>query len=623
MNASDLQHLIRLSELASAEDPERYRRTVKWFALVGYLWVVLCLLLGLILLGWVALTLMDGGRFRGYMVGAILLALSLLAAGGSALWLRLDPPAGHRVDPEQAPELFRLLRKIGKKVGGPPIHHVLVDSEFNASIVQVPQWGLMGGSNTNYLVLGLPLLMAVDPARLGSVLAHEYGHLREGHGSFSAWIYRSRMAWQRFYERLEGQRNLVSAINHKFIHWYFPRFVAKSFALARQDEYIADRVAARLMTPKVTAAALKEIVVKGDWLHREFWDSHWRKARTEALPIGPMKAMTKGLLLQPEPSFARQSLQSAWQRPSSIEDTHPGLRDRIEALDAERPFDRVAPEWSRQSALSLMGQCLPDLMQKLDDQWCKEHVTEWKEYRADLLRWQQRVEQLQTNEGRNGAADWTEMADLTFRLDPAGDAEVLYERALAASADWPEALMGLARCSATTQPERSVAWAERLHGCSPKLRYWAARHATSVLEIQQLPDPKVLTLWRQRLKDAEQIEEQVWEALTSKDWNVDLARHDLNEFELGECTAFLRRQDFIKHAWIACKLSREFPWRRCYLLLVDLSGMHEDEQQNCASWLMQSFPTPGPCLVGCTQLGMDIQKAPRGTLTALRGSDGF
>ena len=149
MNQVDLQHLTRLSEMACEANPDAYRRGVKWFSLLGYLWVLLCLLFGVSLLGWVASRLLQGADFKAYMIGGFFLGAGILTAGVSALWLRLEPPEGEELTPEQAPALFRLIHKIGKKVNGPPIHHVLVDGDFNASIVQIPRWGLMGGTNTN------------------------------------------------------------------------------------------------------------------------------------------------------------------------------------------------------------------------------------------------------------------------------------------------------------------------------------------------------------------------------------------------------------------------------------------------------------------------------------------
>jgi len=45
--------------------------------------------------------------------------------------------------------LFTVLERIRKKIKGPPIHHVLLDDSFNASICQRPRCGLVGGA-VNY-----------------------------------------------------------------------------------------------------------------------------------------------------------------------------------------------------------------------------------------------------------------------------------------------------------------------------------------------------------------------------------------------------------------------------------------------------------------------------------------
>ena len=134
------------------------------------------------------------GRFRFGLVLLLLAAGSLLWVSLRALWVRIAPPEGEEITALDAPELFQALERIRRKVKGPAIHHVLLSDEFNASIQQIPRYGLFGGG-TNHLVIGLPLLMALDRGRFLSVLAHEYGHLRGDHGRFGAWIYRTRWSW--------------------------------------------------------------------------------------------------------------------------------------------------------------------------------------------------------------------------------------------------------------------------------------------------------------------------------------------------------------------------------------------------------------------------------------------
>lgn len=84
-----------------------------------------------------------------------------------------------------------------------------MDGEFSASIRQVPRYGLFGGA-INQLTIGLALVMALDKPRLLAVLAHEYGHLRGDHGRFAAWIYRTRLSWQRLHETMDEDAGPVA-----------------------------------------------------------------------------------------------------------------------------------------------------------------------------------------------------------------------------------------------------------------------------------------------------------------------------------------------------------------------------------------------------------------------------
>ena len=68
------------------------------------------------------------------------------------------------------------------------IHGVYLNGDLNAAMAQVPRYGIFGGFR-NELVLGLPLMAAMDEAHFTAVLAHEVGHLARRHGRFSARIY--------------------------------------------------------------------------------------------------------------------------------------------------------------------------------------------------------------------------------------------------------------------------------------------------------------------------------------------------------------------------------------------------------------------------------------------------
>ena len=605
MELADFQHLVRTSEQDCAADAGRYRRGVAWFSSLGYLWVLGCALLGLLLLAW-AWRRYSGGHG---ILNPLLFALAgggLLVSSLQSLWLRLQPPEGEELTPEQAPELFEGLERIRKAIKGPPLHRVLVNAEFNACIVQIPRWGLMGRAE-NHLVVGLPLLYALERRRALAVLAHEYGHLRGGHGSFSAWVYRTRMAWQRLAERMEHDDGLVAALSRRFFAWYAPRFVAKSFALARQDEYEADKVAQKLLGAEVMEAALKEIEIKGAWLAAEFWPWHWRRAQRHEQPKGPMHALKRRLIEAPEARFAQSALEQAWRRLAQVDDTHPALRERIEALQPQAL--RKLPSWSRDSAVKLLSRETAErLSETFDAQWCRANEADWNLYRQDLLRWTARREALLQQPNRS-PDEHVELARLSLRLDPGADVRGPYFAALAAAPEHPEALRGLALALQDEDREQSLAFAQHLYEVGPAQRWWAARHAVSLLE-HPIDDVETLKRWRQRLAEASAVEDEAWRDLMDSDWLQHSRPQDLSEAETEDLVHALRRERTVVSAWICCKTVKAFPWRRCYLLVLDLPDCDAAEAQALCQQLVRHLPLPGPCLIGAVQFGIDPHQAP-------------
>ncbi|OOG41026.1 M48 family metallopeptidase [Polaromonas sp. A23] len=593
MDHADFIHLVRLSEHASAEDSKAYRRSVAAFAALGYAWVIGCLLLSAGVLAW-TLGAMMRGQFKGGYIWLLLGAGGLLLTSLRALWCRLDEPQGVPLSQEAAPALFEALERIRRKIKGPPIHRVLLDGDFNASISQHPRYGLFGGA-VNYLTIGLPLLLALDKPRFLSVLAHEYGHLRGDHGRFAAWIYRTRLSWAKLNHGLRNDEGPVAAVTQAFLRWYFPRFSAKTFALARQDEYEADRISGKLLGKEVAAAALKEIAIKGEWVNREFWPGHWSTASASVLPVGPYATMSKLLALPLPDDFARETLRQVLRQISDVEDTHPVLRDRLEALDAGKNL----PAWSSRQALDLLGTGSAKWIAHFDKQWCKDNATDWKQHHAYLTRVRARAEALAASAGRNNADEMAELGDLQQRLDARADVRGHYQRALQITSGHAGGLRGLVQCLPATERALRMDCLVQLFDHSAPHRWWACRMAVAELEKPAADgslDEKELKLWRERLKQAGEAERRAWDELANTPFFQSITRHDLNEFEKGELLADLARCKSVARAWLVRKNLKEFAYRRCYLVFVDLPGLDDEDRYHLCRELEGSLDLPGPTL---------------------------
>lgn len=591
MQHADFIHLVRLSEQASAEDSRAYRRGVAIFAALGYFWVLACLALALGLIGW-TLGAWGSGRWSGGRVWALLAGLGLLWSTLHALWVRIEPPEGARLQPADAPALFDALARIRRRIGGPPIHAVYLNDEFNASIRQWPRFGLLGGA-VNTLSIGLPLLMALDHRRVLAVLAHEYGHLRGGHGRLSAWIYRTRLAWLRMDASLQREQGPLAVVSQAFLRWYFPRFAARTFALARQDEYEADRISARLLGRRTAGAALVEIAVKSEWHAQELLAAHWARAAQEEHPRGPFASWRVQLGGVPPAEFAGAALRRALARLSDASDTHPGLRDRLDALEARARL----PEWSARSSLDWLADVV-HWVAHFDNQWCRQNAADWRQHHAELVRVRLRVEELASAAGRLNADECVQWAELALRLEPRAEVAARYQRALVLSPDHPGALRGLVQALPATDRAGRLPLLERLHASAAGFRWWAAQTAVTLLE-----DPKAgphddagLKLWRQRLRSAQEAEQRAWEELSEAPHLARIAPHDLSEYELGELRFALARCHPVARAWLLRKNLREFGWRRAYLLFLELPDLADEDRYALCRELERHLPLPGMAL---------------------------
>jgi Zn-dependent protease with chaperone function len=592
MDRADFVHLVRLSEHASADDSARYRRGVAAFAALGYLWVLGCLGLAAGLIVWVLSSIREE-RFSFTRGWVLLFAGGLLWATLRALWVRFDEPDGVELQRDDAPALFEALDRIRARIKGPRVHRVYLDDDFNASIRQVPRFGLFGGA-INSLSIGLPLLMMLDRRRLLSVLAHEYGHLRGNHGKLSAWIYRTRLSWLKLDANLQRNEGVMALFSGAFFRWYFPRFAAKTFALARQDEYEADRISGRLLGTPVAASALTEIAIKGNWYANEFWPWHWARAEHEPTPPGPFAALRKRVRKPPDDDFARQALREAMRRVSDLEDTHPVLRDRLEALGQKAAL----PEWSARSALELLAD-RKKWIEFFDTRWRRTHAADWKQHHAHRSRIRERIGVLAARGERNTPDEMVEWADSERRLDPSAPVRPHYETALRIAPEHPGALRGLAQMLPPNDRPARLAVLERLHGSGAASRWWASRSAVAALEDPDAGphDEQALKLWRGRLKEAEEAETRAWEEITGTPFFSQISRHDLNDYELGELRADLVRCLPASRAWLVRKNLREFPWRRAYIVFVDMPGLDDEDRWQLCRQLEQTLTLPGAALV--------------------------
>jgi len=277
------------------------------------------------------------------------LALLGLLGAGAILWAvlpRFDKfqAPGPRLAPEQHPSLFGEIAGIAAAVGQPMPAEVYLVPEVNAWVSN--RGGLMGLGSRRVMGLGLPLLQVLTVSEMRAVLAHEFGHYHGGDTALAPWVYKTRSAIFRTLEQLGD-----SLLQKPFV-WYAKLFLRLTNAVARQQEYAADALAAEVVGPRPLITGLQAVYRAGQ-AFEPYWD-------TEVAPLlvagyrPPLAEGFRAFLATPavsdniQENLAREMAEGQ----ADPYDTHPSLKDRIAAL--ENLPSPVAPAPADPPALTLL-----------------------------------------------------------------------------------------------------------------------------------------------------------------------------------------------------------------------------------------------------------------------------
>ena len=156
MTEQEWDALVRRLDAKAQSDPSGYRRRVGALALLGYGFLLFVVVVLLALAALVVAAAMSGS---GVLLKLLIPIGALIFVIGRSLWVKVEPPSGIELEHGEAPRLDELIAETRETVDGPHVHTVLFDGDLNASVVQVPRFGVFGGQH-NYLV--------ITPTRIGT-----------------------------------------------------------------------------------------------------------------------------------------------------------------------------------------------------------------------------------------------------------------------------------------------------------------------------------------------------------------------------------------------------------------------------------------------------------------------
>lgn len=412
MTQKSFEELITRLESYARRQPAAYKAEVALLALVGYLYFI-AMVVGLT----VVFGLLTRARFGHASSLLVEGAMFSLAVAWTLWWwsrIEFHAPEGYSLLRNEAPKLFAMIDGLSSQLKAPAVHYVLLTDEFNASIVQMPRFGLLGRP-TNYLVVGLPLMQALSAEQFRAVLAHEIAHLSGNHGRFSSWVYRVRQTWITVLENVDDPARGGGFVFWRFLRWYAPFFSAYSFVLARSNEYVADRSAAEAVGARALADALVATRIKASFVNDHFWPNIFNQAICEKNPPrAPHAAMFHALPKVPYGHDAERWFEEALAERTTFADTHPSLTSRLSALGFRSaqlspdsmtppvpPLPMPAPVTTTAADLYL-GFLVDHFMRHFDADWHEQVAESWQERHEEAQEAQQVLTSLKRKADREG-----------------------------------------------------------------------------------------------------------------------------------------------------------------------------------------------------------------------------
>ncbi len=566
MTIQEFETLVNKLEKQASANPKLYRFKVILLTGLGFGYVALFLSLFLFLMA-ISITMIADGNFTFGNVKVLLLTGTLSFFIIKALIVKMEMPEGYYLQREEAPKLFEMIDSLRLKLNTQPIDEIVLDSELNASVAQISSYGFIG-KKRNVLVIGIPLLSTLSREQFTAVLAHELAHISNSDTAMGARIYRLRMSWGRLMHSLEENEQFGTFIFRKFFQWYYPRFDAYTFAMARQEEYDADRSAASVTSQQAMGEALAVISVAAPYYYRDFYSELFEEcAKTNSVPqpYSNFAEKYRSLSEQKATHYYSEQLEAE----SYVTDTHPCLKDRLSALGAEARL----PESQQNSALDAFFAYPGRVLNDFNKMWVDHNQDDWKEEIENFNDSKQRFEELSTKQVAT-LEELLEKAFLTVEFNSLEAAIPLYEEIAKKHSEDPRtagALMTLGEyyLESSDTAEKGIQlinlamsydWELRLPGLDVLCGYYYETEQTELFEKTRVE----LEKWDQ-LVEASNEE---CDFIQPKDRFI---THDKERQEILAGMNQLAQYKEITHAYLVRKQLNSIPERKQYVLGLELS----------------------------------------------------
>ena len=201
-----------------------------------------------------------------------LIVIAAIIAGAAVLYaivgiFKRPPPAaplpGRFISEAGAPKLWAHLRRCAEHLGTAPPENLVAGIDANFFVTESPLTVGERTSNGRSLYVSLPLLRVLDRAEADAVLLHELAHFRGGDTASSAQLGPKLVEFEHYCAlMLHGG---ITVVVFHVMYLYRLMFELALRRDSREREFLADRVASKVISPRAIVQALIKVAAYSNY----------------------------------------------------------------------------------------------------------------------------------------------------------------------------------------------------------------------------------------------------------------------------------------------------------------------------------------------------------------------
>ncbi|MDU3802252.1 M48 family metalloprotease [Paraclostridium bifermentans] len=258
------------------------------------------------------------------LIGSVIIILK-------SLYIKLESPNEVTLNREEHPQLFKVIDSAIEMTKAPKLDEIYILDDANVRVTCLLNG--FGANGENVLGIGIQVLKLLNEEEFKAVIIHELAHIYNDDTKVSSKISRRLTRWNEIVYRVDEGDNIIKMILLlPFAKFYIEKLERYLDAMSQTKELLADKEVAKYMSVEIYAKATMKLEIM-----EKFLANPYSKLEIRSSDEAPKNYFTT-LFEDFEselPNRKEQWMNQIKKRISSIYDTHPSFKERMEALGIE------------------------------------------------------------------------------------------------------------------------------------------------------------------------------------------------------------------------------------------------------------------------------------------------